>query len=109
MDGNKVKTDEPKVFLTRGDDDKLKAIAGEQNGKLITVDPTKKNADRFLKIDTNGNALKNFFKKFVSQFNHPSHTGVYAISATAVDKIAAFLDKLIHIDHKDKTLYPYRV
>lgn len=72
MDENKVKTDEPKVFLTRGDDGKLKAIAGEQNGKLITVDPTKGNADQFMKIDTNGNALENFFKKFASQFNHPS-------------------------------------
>ena len=109
MDENKVKTDQPKVFLTRGDDGKLKAIAGEQNGKLITVDPTKENADRFLKIDTNGNALENFFKKFAAQFNHPSHTGVYAVSATAVDKVAAFLDKLIRIDHKDKALDPYRV
>lgn len=109
MDENKVKTDEPKVFLTRGEDGKLKAIAGEQNGKLITVDPTKENADRFLKIDTNGNALENFFKKFAAQFSHPSHTGVYAVSATAVDKIAAFLDKLIRIDHKDKALDPYRV
>lgn len=109
MDENKVKTDEPKVFLTRGDDGKLKAIAGEQNGKLITVDPTKENADRFLKIDTNGNALENFFKKFAAQFSHPSHTGVYAVSAAAADKIAAFLDKLIRIDHKDKALDPYRV
>lgn len=109
MDENKVKTDQPKVFLTRGDDGKLKAIAGEQNGKLITVDPTKENADRFLKIDTNGNALENFFKKFAAQFSHPSHTGVYAVSAAAADKIAAFLDKLIRIDHKDKALDPYRV
>lgn len=109
MDENKVKTDQPKVFLTRGEDGKLKAIAGEQNGKLITVDPTKENADRFLKIDANGNALENFFKKFVSQFNHPSHTGVYAVSASAADKVAAFLDKLIRIDHKDKALDPYRV
>ncbi len=109
MDENKVKTDQPRVLLTRGEDGKLKAIAGEQNGKLITVDPTKENADRFLKIDTNGNALENFFKKFVSQFNHPSHTGVYAVSATAVDKVATFLDKLIRIDHKDKALDPYRV
>lgn len=107
--GKKQAQDEPKVFLTRGDDGKLKAIAGEQNGKLITVDPTKENADRFLKIDTNGNALENFFKKFAAQFSHPSHTGVYAVSAAAADKIAAFLDKLIRIDHKDKVLDPYRV
>lgn len=58
----------------------------------------KENADQFLKIDTNGNALENFFKKFSAQFSHPSHTGVYAVSASAVDKVAAFFDKLIRID-----------
>ncbi|MEA4809389.1 DUF4099 domain-containing protein [Macellibacteroides fermentans] len=101
--------EEPKVLLTQGEDGKLKAIAGEQDGKLKTVDPKKENADQFMKIDTNGNALENFFKKFSTQFNHPSHTGVYAVTASAVDKVAAFLDKLIRIDHTDKVLDPYRV
>ena len=105
----KVKTDEPKVLLTQGEDGKLKAIAGEQDGKIKTVNPTKENADQFMKIDTNGNALENFFKKFAAQFSHPSHTGVYAVSTSAVDKVAAFFDKLIRIDHKDKALDPYRV
>lgn len=109
MDEKKVKNEEPKVFLTQGEDGKLKAIAGEQDGKLKTVDPKKENADQFMKIDTNGNALENFFKKFSTQFNHPSHTGVYAVTASAVDKVAAFFDKLIRIDHKDKALDPYRV
>lgn len=105
----KVKTDEPKVFLTAGEDGKLKVITGEQDGKLKTVDPKKENADQFMKIDTNGNALENFFKKFAAQFKNPSHTGVYAVSASAADKVAAFFDKLIRIDHKDKALDPYRV
>jgi hypothetical protein len=52
---------EPKVLLTQGEDGKLKVIAGEQDGKLKTVDPKKENADQFMKIDTNGNALENFF------------------------------------------------
>lgn len=64
MDEQKVKNEEPKVLLTQGEDGKLKAIAGEQDGKLKTVDPKKENADQFMKIDTNGNALENFFKKF---------------------------------------------
>lgn len=62
MDEKKVKNEEPKVFLTQGEDGKLKVIAGEQDGKLKTVDPKKENADQFMKIDTNGNALENFFK-----------------------------------------------
>lgn len=109
MDEKRVKNEEPKVFLTQDEDGKLKAITGEQDGKLKTVDPKKENADQFMKIDTNGNALGNFFKKFSAQFSHPSHTGVYAVTASAVDKVAAFLDKLIRIDHKDKALDQYRV
>ncbi len=109
MDESKVKNEEPKVLLTQGEDGKLKAIAGEQDGKLKTVNPTKENADQFMKIDTNGNALENFFKKFSAQFKHPSHTGVYAVGLSAADKIAAFLDKIIRIDHTDKVLDPYRV
>lgn len=105
----KVKTDEPKVLLTQGEDGKLKAITGEQGGKLKTVNPTKENADQFMKIDTNGNALENFFKKLSAQFSHPSHTGVYAVSTSAADKVAAFFDKIISIDHTDKVLDPYRV
>lgn len=109
MDESKVKNEEPKVLLTQGEDGKLKAIAGEEDGKLKTVDPKKENADQFMKIDTNGNALENFFKKFSAQFSHPSHTGIYAVTASAVDKVAAFLDKLIRIDHTDKALDPYRI
>ena len=109
MDQNKVKSEEPKVLLTQGEDGKLKVIAGEQDGKLKTVEPTKANADQFLKVDTNSNFLENFFKKFSAQFSHPSHTGVYAVGMSAVDKIAAFFDKLIRIDHTDKTLEPYRL
>ncbi len=109
MDQNKVKSEEPKVLLTQGEDGKLKVITGEQDGKLKTVEPTKANADQFLKVDTNSNFLENFFKKMSAQFNHPSHTGVYAVGMSAVDKIAAFLDKLIRIDHTDKALDPYRL
>lgn len=109
MDQNKVKSEEPKVLLTQGEDGKLKVITGEQDGKLKTTDPTKENADQFLKVDTNSNFLENFFKKMSAQFNHPSHTGVYAVGMSAVDKIAAFLDKLIRIDHTDKALDPYRL
>jgi len=109
MDEKKVKNEEPKVLLTQGEDGKLKAIAGEQDGKLKTVDPKKENADQFLKIDTNGNALENFFKKMAAQFSHPSHTGVYAVTSSAVDKLAVFFDKIIRIDYTDKVLDPYRV
>lgn len=53
--------------------------------------------------------MENFFKKFSAQFTHPSHTGVYAVCESAVDKVAAFFDKLICIDHTDKALDLYRI
>ncbi|KAA6311554.1 hypothetical protein EZS27_037340, partial [termite gut metagenome] len=110
MEENKLEDETPKVLLTQGEDGKMKAIVGEgADGKLKTVDPTKENADSFLKIDTRSNALENFFKKFSEQFKHPSHTGIYAVSDKAVDKMAAFLDKIVNIDAGDKVLDPYRV
>jgi hypothetical protein len=109
MEENKLKDEDPKVLLTQGDDGKLKAIAEGKDGKLKTVDPVKENADSFLKIDTRSNALENFFKKFSEQFKNPSHTGIYAVSVQAVDKMAAFMDKIVRIDFTDKVLDPYRV
>ncbi|GHT37179.1 hypothetical protein FACS189435_1630 [Bacteroidia bacterium] len=100
---------DPKVILTQGDDGKLKAVAEGKDGKLKKVDPTKENADSFLKIDPRGNALENFFQKFTAQFKNPSHTGIYAVSGKAVDMMAAFLDKIIRINPEDKVLDPYRV
>jgi hypothetical protein len=94
----KVRNEDPKVLLTQGEDGKMKAIAKEgADGKMKTIDPTKENADSFLKIDTRNNALENFFKKFSAQFKHPSHTGIYVVSANAVDKMAAFFDKVVKI------------
>lgn len=105
----KIKKEDPKVILMQGDDGKLKAVAEGKDGQLKKVNPTKENADDFLKIDTRGNALENFFQKFTAQFKNPSHTGIYAVSEKAVDKMAAFFDKIIKIDPADKVLDPYRV
>ena len=103
-------SEDPKVLLTHGEDGKLKAIAGaSKDGKLTTVNPTRENADSFLKIDMRGNALENFFKKFSEQLKTPSHTGLYAISSKALDMMAAFIEKIIKIDPADKVLNPYRV
>ncbi|MCD7902149.1 MAG: DUF3945 domain-containing protein [Bacteroides sp.] len=99
-----------KVLMTQGEDGKLKAVSGmEKDGKLNTVDPTKENADNFFQINPNGNLLENFMQKFSGQYQHPSHTGLYAVAGSAVDKISAFLDKIIKVNPDDKVLDPYRV
>lgn len=105
----KVKNEDPKIILTQGADGKIKAIAKANDGKLKTVEPTKEHAADFFRIDTNSNALENFYKKFVEQFGDPSHTGIYVVSVQAASKMAAFFDKIIGIDPNDKVLDPYRV
>lgn len=109
MDNN-IKNGEPVILLVRGEDGGLRAVTGmEPNGKLNTVSPTKENADKFLNIDSRGNVLENFMQKFSAQYQTPSHTGLYAIAASAVDKMSGFLDKIIKVNPNDKVLEPYRV
>lgn len=81
----------------------LKVVAGmDKNGKPKTVNPGSDLAD-FLNIDKNGNALENFFKKFIEQSKNPTHTGFFVMSVET-------LDKLIKIQPLDeKALEPYRV
>ena len=105
-----IKNDEPKVLLTKGEDGKLKAVMGmNKDGTLNTVDPTKENSDKFFAINSNGNPLENFMQKFSGQYEHPSHTGLYAVAVGAVDKISAFLDKIIQANPDDKVLDQYKV
>ena len=98
------------LLLAKGEDGKLKAVSGmEKDGKLNTVDPTKENADKFFQINPSGNLIENFMQKFSGQYRQPSHTGLYAVAGSAVDKIAAFLDKIIKMNPDDKVLVPYKV
>lgn len=110
VDPKRYKIIEPKVLLVRGEDGKLKVVSGmEKDGKLNTVDPTKENSDKFFNINPNGNVLENFFSKFSAQYEKPSHTGLYAVAASAADKISGFLDKIIGSNPDDKVLDAYRV
>lgn len=109
MDNN-IKNGEPVILLVQGEDGGLRAVTGmEPSGKLNTVSPTKENADKFLNIDSRGNLLENFMQKFSAQYQTPSHTGLCAIAAGALDKVSGFLDKIIKVNPNDKVLDPYRV
>ena len=106
----KIKKDEPLVLLSIGADGNLKVVSGmNKDGTLNTVNPTKENSDKFFEINSNGNPLENFMQKFSGQYETPSHIGLYAIMASAVDKISGFLDKIIKINPDDKVLDPYKV
>lgn len=106
----KIKNEDPKVLLTADGNGKVKAVSGMgEDGKLKTVEPTKANLGKMLEYDKNGNLLENFFKKFMEQAKDPSHTGLYAVSAKAVDKMALFFEKIISVKADDNVLKLYRV
>lgn len=82
----------------------LKAVAGIDNhGNPKTVSPDKTNLASFLVIDKNGNALENFFKKFLEQNQNPAHTGFFLMTQNVLDRIIGMQPI------KVKTLEPYRV
>ena len=63
----------------------LKAVTGiDKNGNPSTVNPDKANIADFLVIDKNGNALENFFKKFLEQTKNPAHTGFFPAPLTVL-------------------------
>lgn len=82
----------------------LKAVTGiDKNGSPRTVNPDKANIADFLAIDKNGNALENFFKKFLEQTKNPAHTGFFLMTHDVLGKIIEMQPV------NAKTLEPYRV
>src|SRR5665647_1294400 len=82
----------------------LKAVTGmDKNGNPSTVNPDKANIADFLVIDKNGNALENFFKKFLEQTKNPAHTGFFLMTHDVLGKIIEMQPV------NAKTLEPYRI
>ena len=82
----------------------LKAVTGlDKNGIPRTVSPDGANMAYLLAIDKNGNALENFFKKFVEQTKNPAHTGFFLMTQDILGKIIEMQPV------KAKTLEPYRI
>ncbi len=82
----------------------LKAVTGiDKNGSPRTVNPDKANIADFLAIDKNGNALENFFKKFLEQTKNPAHTGFFLMTHDVLGKIIEMQPV------NAKTLEPYRI
>ena len=82
----------------------LKAVIGmDKNGIPRTVSPDGANMADLLAIDKNGNALENFFKKFVEQTKNPAHTGFFLMTQDVLGKIIEMQPV------NAKTLEPYRI
>lgn len=67
---------------------KIQAVKSiDENGKMETVDPTKKNQNQFMRVDKTGDFFSNFFSNFFSQLKNPTNFAFFKVPADkAVDK-----------------------
>ena len=67
---------------------KIQAVKSiDENGKMETVDPTKKNQNQFMRVDKSGDFFSNFFSNFFSQLKNPTNFSFFKVPAPiAVEK-----------------------
>ena len=67
---------------------KIQAVKSiDENGKMETVDPTKKNQNQFMRVDKSGDFISNFFSNFFSQLKNPTNFSFFKVPADeAVNK-----------------------
>ena len=67
---------------------KIQAVKSiDENGKMETVDPTKKNQTQFMRVDKSGDFFSNFFSNFFSQLKNPTNFSFFKVpTPIAVEK-----------------------
>lgn len=61
---------------------KIQAVTGvDENGKLQTVDATKKNQSQFMHVDRASDLFSNFFSNFFRQIKDPTHFSFFKVPA----------------------------
>ena len=67
---------------------KIQAVKSiDENGKMETVEPTKKNQNQFMRVDKSGDFFSNFFSNFFSQLKNPTNFSFFKVPApVAVEK-----------------------
>lgn len=59
---------------------KIQAVKSiDENGKMETVDPTKKNQNQFMRVDKHGDFFSNFFSNFFSQLKNPTNFSFFKV------------------------------
>lgn len=77
---------------------KIMAVKGiDPNGNLETVDPTRKNQNKFMRVDKHGDVFSNFFSNFFSQLKNPTNFSFFKIPALLAVDTSKEMQK--HIDH----------
>lgn len=68
------------LLLLDKEKNKIQAVKGiDENGKLKTVEPIKKNQNQFMRVDKNGDLFSNFFSNFFSQLKDPSRFSFFKV------------------------------
>lgn len=76
---------------------KIQAVKSmDENGKMETVEPTKKNQNQFMRVDKSGDFFSNFFSNFFSQLKNPTNFTFFKVPTPAAADKAQELQK--HID-----------
>jgi len=67
---------------------KIQAVKSiDENGKMETVDPTRKNQYQFMRVDKSGDFFSNFFSNFFSQLKNPTNFSFFKVPVPiAVEK-----------------------
>lgn len=92
----KVNDQEILLVSEKGSND-LKAITGlNEDGTPKTAKPSKENETDFLKIDKNSDALENFFKNFLNQYNDPTHFQFFKLPLDSLDSILPVLKSMLN-------------
>ncbi|OXB07794.1 DUF3945 domain-containing protein [Flavobacterium pectinovorum] len=76
---------------------KIMAVKGiDENGKLETVEPTKKNQNQFMRVDKQGDLFSNFFSNFFSQLKNPTNFSFFKIPVPLTVNLVKEMQK--HVD-----------
>jgi len=81
---------------------KIQAVKSmDENGKLETVDPTKKNQNQFMRVDKHGDLFSNFFSNFFSQLRNPTHFSFFKVPAPVAIETAKQMQKQLKAPTKE--------
>ena len=77
---------------------KIQAVKSiDKNGKMETVDPTKKNQSEFMRVDKQGDFISNFFSNFYRQLKDPTKFTFFKVPADkALEKAKEFQKQVDH-------------
>ncbi len=79
------------------DKKKIQAVKSiDENGKMETVDPTRKNQNQFMLVDKGGDFFSNFFSNFFSQLKNPTNFSFFRVPAPLAIDTANEMQKQVN-------------